>query len=506
MRSHTTAGSQDTFGNCHTCQIFRRSLDTYHHHTLAGSMPFGSIIGKEYDLSRSGTRRSGKTTGQYLGLLQRCLVKYRVEQFVQLIGLTTHQCSLFVNHTLMEQVHGNLHHSGSGTLTVTGLEEPEFTLLYSELHILHITVVIFELRLQSIQFFIDFRHSLLHGRILAGTFFFAYTGQFSPTLRTDFCNLLRSTDTGNHVFALCINQILTVEKVFTGSSIAAEANTRSRALAHITEYHSLNAYGSTPFVRNSLHLTIQDGAFVHPGVEYGTNGTPQLLVGTSREVFSGLFFHRSLELLHEFLKVFHLKLVIQLHAFSMFHIFYNSLERVYIFLVHRLHTQHHVAIHLHETTVRVPCKACIARLTRQAFHHFVIQAKIQDSVHHARHGSACTRTNGNQQRILHITEFGTHQRLHMGNGLFNFILQQSNDFILPHFIIFRTNFCRYCKARRNRNPYKVHFCKVGTFPTQKVSHIGLSFCLAVTKGINSFFVHNINLKFLIVISLFCSQI
>ena len=30
----------------------------------------------------------------------------------------------------------------------------------------------------------------LHGRILAGTFFFAYTGQFSPTLRTDFCNLL----------------------------------------------------------------------------------------------------------------------------------------------------------------------------------------------------------------------------------------------------------------------------------------------------------------------------
>ena len=325
-------------------------------------------------------------------------------------------------------------------------------------------------------------------------------------MRTDFCNLLRSTDTGNHVFTLCINQILAIEKVFTGSSIAAEANTRSRALAHITEYHSLNAYGSTPFVRNSLHLTIQDGAFVHPGVEYGTNGTPQLLVGTSREVFSGLFFHRSLELLHEFLKVFHLKLVIQLHAFSMFHIFYNSLERVYIFLVHRLHTQHHVAIHLHETTVRVPCKACIARLARQAFHHFVIQAKIQDSVHHARHGSACTRTNGNQQRILHITEFGTHQRLHMGNGLFNFVLQQSNDFILPHFIIFRTNFCRYCKARRNRNPYKVHFCKVGTFPTQKVSHIGLSFCLAVTKGINSFFVHNINLKFLIVISLFCSQI
>ena len=242
-------------------------------------------------------------------------------------------------------------------------------------------------------------------------------------MRTDFCNLLRSTDTGNHVFTLCINQILAIEKVLTGSSIAAEANTRSRALAHITEYHSLNAYGSTPFVRNSLHLTIQNSTFVHPGVEYGTNGTPQLLVGTSREVFSGLFFHRSLELLHEFLKVFHLKLVIQLHAFSMFHLFYNSLERVYIFLVHRFHAQHHVAIHLHETTVRVPCKACITCLTDNTFYHFVIQSQVQNRIHHTRHRCARTGTYRHQQRIFNVTEFRFHQRFHVSDRFYHFIFQ-----------------------------------------------------------------------------------
>ena len=47
MRSHTATSRKNTFGNCHTGQVFRRSFDTNHYHTLAGSMPFGSIIGKE---------------------------------------------------------------------------------------------------------------------------------------------------------------------------------------------------------------------------------------------------------------------------------------------------------------------------------------------------------------------------------------------------------------------------------------------------------------------------
>ena len=183
----------------------------------------------------------------------------------------------------------------------------------------------------------------------------------------------------------------------------------------------------------------------------------------------------------------------------MFHIFYNSLERVYIFLVHRLHAQHHVTVHLYETAVGVPCKAGVARLANQPFHHFIVQAEVKNRIHHARHGSACARTDGHQQRVFHIAEFGAHQCLHVRDGVFHFLFQQGNDFFLPHFIIFCANFCRDCEARRNRNSDKVHLCQVGSLTPQKVSHAGFSFCLAVTKGVNSFFVHNINLKFLIVI-------
>ena len=183
----------------------------------------------------------------------------------------------------------------------------------------------------------------------------------------------------------------------------------------------------------------------------------------------------------------------------MFHIFYNSFEGVYIFFVYRLHSQYNITVHLYKTAVRVPCKASVARLANQALHHFIVQTEVKNRIHHTRHGSARPRTYGNQQRVLHIAEFRTHQRFYVCDGVFHFLFQQSNNLVLPHFIIFCTNFCRNCKARRNRNSDKVHLCQVSSLTSQKVSHAGFSFRLAVTKGINSFFVHNINLKFLIVI-------
>ena len=351
VRCHAATCGQDTIGNSHTCQIFRRSFYTHHHHALTAGMPFGSIFGKEHNLSASCTRRSRKAASQNLGLLQSRLVKHRVKQFIQLIGFATQQSRLFVNHTLMQQVGGNLHHSRAGTLAVTCLEEPEFTFLYGELHVLHISIMVFQLGLQSIQFLIYFGHCLFHRRIFGRTFFFTHTGKFGPTLRTDNSDLLRSTDTGHNVFTLRVNQIFAVEEVFARSSIAAKANSRSGSVSHIAEHHCLNAYSRTPFIRNSLHFTIQDSAFVHPRVEYGADSSPQLFVGTGREVFSGLFLYGSLESLYKLLEVFHFQFIIQLHAFSMLHIFYNGFKRIDIFFVDRLHTQYYIAVHLHETTV-----------------------------------------------------------------------------------------------------------------------------------------------------------
>ena len=143
-----------------------------------------------------------------------------MQQFVQLVGFAAHQSGLFVNHALMQHFHGYTHHSGTCTLTVTGLEEPELAFLHGKFHVLHVVIVVLQFGLEFIEFLVNLRHGFFHRRIFGHTFCFGDTLQFGPALRTDLGNLLRSTDTSYYVFTLRIDQVFTVEQVFTGSGVA----------------------------------------------------------------------------------------------------------------------------------------------------------------------------------------------------------------------------------------------------------------------------------------------
>ena len=311
--------------------------------------------------------------------------------------------------------------------------------------------MVLQFSLQCIQFLIDFRHSFFHWREFCSTNIFSHTCQYSPALRTNLRNLLWSTDTGYHIFTLCVDQVFTVEKVFTCTGITRETNTRCRSVTHITEYHSLYVYSCSPFIGYTFHLTIKDSTFVHPWIKYGTDSSPKLFVSTSREIFSGLFFHSGLELLHKFLQVCYFQFVIKLYSFWFFYFFNDCFERIDIFLVRRLHAQNNVTVHLYKTTIRVPCKTGITSLADDTFHHLVIQTQIQNSIHHTRHRRTGTWTYRNQQWIFDITEFRFHQFFYTGNGLYYFIFQQLNHFITSQRIILRANFCSYCESGRNGN-------------------------------------------------------
>ena len=182
-------------------------------------MPLLSIVCMEYNLTASSTWRSRETLSDDLSLRESQLIEYRMQKFIEFLWLTAQDSSLLINHTLVEEVHGNLHHGGTCTLTVTGLEEPEFAFLYGELHILHIVIVVLQLILESVEFLIELRHSLFHRRILGSTLLFRDTCTLSPALRTDLRNLLWSTDTGYHVLTLCIDKILTIEEILTITSV-----------------------------------------------------------------------------------------------------------------------------------------------------------------------------------------------------------------------------------------------------------------------------------------------
>ena len=58
-----------------------------------------------------------------------------------------------------------------------------------------------------------------------------------------------------------------------------------------------------------------------------------------------------------------------------------------------MHTEHHIRIHSDETAVAIEGKASVAREFRETFNRFVIQAEVQNRIHHAGHRGARARAN-----------------------------------------------------------------------------------------------------------------
>ena len=66
--------------------------------------------------------------------------------------------------------------------------------------------------------------------------------------------------------------------------------------------------------------------------------------------------------------------------------------------------RHDVAEHLHEAAVGVPGEALVAGRLREPLDRVVVQAEVEDGVHHARHRLAGAGAHRHEQRVLRVAE------------------------------------------------------------------------------------------------------
>ena len=214
-----------------------------------------------------------------------------------------------------------------------------------------------------------------------------------PVERASLCDLLRSADPSYYVFALSVDEVFAVEDIFTRTCISAKANTRSRGVAHIAEYHSLDVDSRSPFSWDTFHLTIEDSALVHPAIEDSADSTPELLHRISGEVLTCAALDLLLEEYDQALEFVDVQLVIQADATLCFDTIDDFFEGGDIFLRFGLHAEDNVTIHLYEAAVAIVGEAGIVCLLRKAFDDDVIEPKVEDGIHHTWHGGASTRAD-----------------------------------------------------------------------------------------------------------------
>ena len=407
-----------------------------------------------------------------------------MQQLVEFAGLHALEHGLLVDFALTQQVHSNLHHGGTSALSVTGLQQPEFAVLDGELHVLHVAIVLLEAMLNFHELCGALGHRLLERGVLACALGLADALQLSPTAAALGHDLLRGAHAGHHIFALSVDEVLTVEQVLASSGVARECHAGSAGVAHVAIDHGLHVHCGTIFLGNLVHAAIKDSAVIVPTVKHGVDGAPELVPSAGGEVLAGILLDSSLKAHNEFLEVVDIKFGVELHALLLFYFLDDFLERVDVGLFLGLHAKHHVAVHLHEAAVTIPCKARISRLLGQCLGHSVVDTQVEHGVHHTGHRHGGTRAHRNQLRICGIVELVAGEALDVSDSLFYILANEFHDSVAAVLVVEAAYVCGDGKARRYGHTNKVHLGEVSTFATKKISHVGTAFSLAVTESVN----------------------
>ena len=368
-----------------------------------------------------------------------------MKQGIQVTRINVKNRFLLVDLALSNKVAGNLQSCLCGSLTVTALQHIKLSILDGELHVLHISVVIFQLVGDGDQLVVDLRQLYL-----------------------DLVDLHRCTCTGNDILTLSIHQNLSVECVLTGCRITGECNTGSGSRSHVTECHHLYVNSGSPGIRDIVVTTVYVCTRVVPGTEYGLYSLNQLLFCVCREVLADLLVVKHLVLLYKILQILCVQIYIVLNSLLSFLLVDELLKEA----LRNFHN--YIREHLDESSVAVPCPARISGLFGHCLNNLLIQTQVQDGVHHTRHRCASSGTNGYKQRILDIAELLAGDLFHLAHVLSDL----SKDLVIDLtavLIVLGTSFCSNGKSLRNRKSQICHLSKVSAFTTEQLTHVFIAF-------------------------------
>ena len=192
-----------------------------------------------------------------------------------------------------------------------------------------------------------------------------------------------------------------------------------------------------------------------PGKKHRLHGQLQLFKGILRKV------HQAFEAQHDFSPVVGAHIhVLRLAVFRL-------VAFQFLFQARCIHVQHDVGKHLDEAPITVVGKARVVGLFRQARGDFVIQAEIENGVHHARHRHWRAGANREQQRIPGITKARAHFLLHQIEGNPVFLLEQGGQFI-ARFKKLAAGVCGDNKTKGHRQAEAGHLAQICALTAEQI--------------------------------------
>ena len=321
-----------------------------------------------------------------------------MQELVELAGVDAGDRLLARDEPFLDHLGGDPQGRGSGALARAGLQEVQRPFLDRELDVLHVAVVHLEPVERRHELVERLRHALLH------------TG-----------DRLGRPDPGDDVLALRVREELAEELPLPGRGVASEADTRARALAAVPEDHLDDVHRGSEVVGDVVRAAVDLRARRVPGVEDRPVGAAQLLARVLRERLTRSVLVDRLEGLHELTEVVGGEIDVLVDATRGLELGQRMLETVTVDAVDD------VAVHLDEPAVRVERETRIAGRGGEAFDGHVVQAEVEDRVHHPRHRDRRARADGHEQRAPVVAEALLGARLERGDVLVHLGIEAVGD-------------------------------------------------------------------------------
>ena len=205
-------------------------------------------------------------------------------------------------------------------------------------------------------------------------------------------------DAGDDVLSLRVDEELAVEAPLAGRRVAREADPRPGRVPLVAEHHLDDVHGGAEVVRDVVRAAIDTRARRLPRVEHGAGGASQLLAGVRRERRADLALVELLEGRDQAAQVVGRQLDVESRAARFLERLQLALEDVPVDPVDDL------AVHLDQTAVRVEREPWVAGRGREPLDGDVVQAEVEDRVHHPGHRDRGAGAHGDEERVGGVAE------------------------------------------------------------------------------------------------------
>ena len=444
------------FGDHHAVDVFGARLVAHEHDLLAPLRGSGRLVGGEVHLADGGSRRRREARGEDLADLRELRVQHRVEVLVTHSGERLFLGDLPLGGTLAGargHVDRHLQRGGAGALADAGLQHPELALVDRELGVAHVAVVRLEAFEDGQQFVVDHREVQLHVVEIFGV-----------------------ADARHHVFALRVDEEVAVGLVLAGRGVASEADAGAGVVVTVAEHHRLDVDRRAQIVFDLLAHAVRDRTRAVPTLEHRLDRTVQLVAWLLGERCAGRLLDGRLVVIAQRAQHRGRQLVVRRGPRLRLGGFERVLEQLAV------DAEHDPAVHGDEATVRVERESLVVRHVRQTLDALVVQAQVEDGVHHSGHRELRAGSHAHEQRVVGISELATHRLLELEHLLRDLLVETVGPSTLH---VRPTRIGRDREARRYRQlQHARHFGEVGALSTQEILVLHGGTAVLVIEGID----------------------